>query len=444
MSSNSDSGKQWKEKAAELVRTCTELIVSHKKIFIPAAALVLVLLAVCIAIFSGKKTGDKEGAEEAQAQKETAEVTPAAEVPLGENAVAPINEMMERYYKALADYDEETLRQINLYLKDSDALTIKKKSDYIERYDNIICYTKPGMVENSYLVYVYNEAKFYDIETAAPALNTYVVYQNEQGGYYIYEGDIDANEFNYLQELCAQDDIENLCNTVQAKYNEAVAEDEKLGEMMDSFPTQIADEVSLAMAQEQIGQSGASEDESAAQDESETQETPAQEEDTVKGKVTEVETTDTVNVRSSDSELADKLGKAEKGTRLPLIEKRENGWSKIEFEGQEAFIKSEYLQDIVNIVEGQESAQNGEAAQTEPETQTGSESTGNTAGSVGADGKVTAKTTVNVRASASENGERLGVIYKGEQLECIMEQADGWCKVKYKGKTGYVKTEFVE
>ena len=31
-----------------------------------------------------------------------------------------------------------------------------------------------------------------------------------------------------------------------------------------------------------------------------------------------------------------------------------------------------------------------------------------------------------------------------EKLELIMNQADGWCKVKYKGKTGYVKAEFME
>lgn len=72
------------------------------------------------------------------------------------------------------------------------------------------------------------------------------------------------------------------------------------------------------------------------------------------------------------------------------------------------------------------------------------ESSSGSTGLVGKDGKVTAKTTVNVRASANENGERLGVIYQGDKLELIMQQADGWCKVKYNGQTGYVKTEFVE
>ena len=57
---------------------------------------------------------------------------------------------------------------------------------------------------------------------------------------------------------------------------------------------------------------------------------------------------------------------------------------------------------------------------------------------------MTAKTTVNIRKSASETSERLGTIYMGEKLDLVMNQADGWCKVKYQGQTAYVKSEFVE
>ena len=54
------------------------------------------------------------------------------------------------------------------------------------------------------------------------------------------------------------------------------------------------------------------------------------------------------------------------------------------------------------------------------------------------------KETVNVRASQSQDSEKLGVAYQGDKLELIMKLADGWCKVKYNGKTAYVKSEFVE
>jgi uncharacterized protein YraI len=32
----------------------------------------------------------------------------------------------------------------------------------------------------------------------------------------------------------------------------------------------------------------------------------------------------------------------------------------------------------------------------------------------------------------------------GTKLELVMQQADGWCKVKYNGETGYVKSDYVE
>lgn len=431
MKQNSDSRKQWKEKALLLLKDGKEWAVRNKKISIPAAAVVLVILLACVSVLSGKKNETPDVAETAASGTELSTI-PVPEVPLEENAVAPVNELMAQYYTALADGDVDTLVEIKNYISDVEQLYIEKKSNYIEKYENIVCYTKAGLTEDSYLVYAYNEAKIQDIETTVPALNTFVVYKNESGEYYIYEGDLEDNTFNYFQELSGQDDVTNLCNTVQAKYNEAIAADEALAEFMEQFPQLVKDEVSKALAEiEQANVAATGESEEITEAEPEAEEVP-------KAKVTEVETTDTVNVRSSDSQEADKVGRVPAGTRLPLIEKKENGWSKIEFEGKEAFIKSEYLADIVNVVE--ENSSNS----TENESSGVTQSSASSSTTVGAGGKVTAKTTVNVRASASENGERLGVIYQGEKLELVMQQADGWCKVKYKGKTAYVKTEFVE
>ena len=46
------------------------------------------------------------------------------------------------------------------------------------------------------------------------------------------------------------------------------------------------------------------------------------------------------------SEEADKIGKAETGTQLTRIEERVNGWSKVIFDGKEAYIKSDYLEVV--------------------------------------------------------------------------------------------------
>ncbi len=435
MDHSSESRDGLKEKILLFLEDGKDWIVRNKKIFIPAVIAVLVLLLVGVSLMSRKE-------DSAEAEDGEVSVIPVPEVPLEENAIAAVNELMNNYYTALADGDIEKLELLRDYIKDTTKLQIIEKSNYIERYDNITCYTKAGLEEDSYIVYVYQDVKLYDFETLVPSLNAWVVYKNESGAYYIHDGELDDNVGYYFTELNMQDDVTNLINSVQAKYNEARASDEALASFLDGFLDLVKEDVAKGLAA--MEQENA-EDTENVEDTEETTSEQSGDGQTPKVMVTEVETVDTVNVRSSDSEVADKIGKAEKGMRLPLIEKKENGWSKVTFEGKEAYIKSEYLVDVVSVVDETTPA----ASETSSEENGGEEQSqetdsGGTSTLIGQDGKITAKTTVNIRASANEDGERIGVIYKGEKLELIMQQADGWCKVKYNGQTAYVKTEFME
>lgn len=131
-----------------------------------------------------------------------------------------------------------------------------------------------------------------------------------------------------------------------------------------------------------------------------------------------VRATTTVNVRSSDSETADKLGKVSTGTELTRLESLVNGWSKIIFEGEEGYIKSEFL-EVVSTSEGG----------------------GNT---TNATEYVTVKENVNIRESASQDADRVALAYQGTRLELIEHMSNGWTKVEYNGEEAYVKSEYVE
>ncbi len=124
-------------------------------------------------------------------------------------------------------------------------------------------------------------------------------------------------------------------------------------------------------------------------------------------------TTDTVNVRSSDSEEADKIGKAPAGTELTRIEERVNGWSKVIFEDKEAYIKSDYLEVLTAEV------------------------------TVAPIGTITAKTNVNVRSQADQESAKLGTAQAGSSYELLEEQGE-WFKINYNGTTGFVKAEFFD
>jgi uncharacterized protein YgiM (DUF1202 family) len=148
-----------------------------------------------------------------------------------------------------------------------------------------------------------------------------------------------------------------------------------------------------------------------------------------------VKTTDVVNIRKSDSETADKLGKAAAGDEFTLVEEKGNGWSQVEYSGGTAYIKSEFLEPVETT----------EASATTSSSSTASSTTKtDTSDSATVTGTVTVKENVRIRASASENGEKLGTAYVGDTLDVIMKQADGWTKIKYNGKTAYVKSDYVE
>ena len=49
--------------------------------------------------------------------------------------------------------------------------------------------------------------------------------------------------------------------------------------------------------------------------------------------------------------------------------------------------------------------------------------------------------TTNIRSSMSETADKVGVAYAGEK---VMSYAEGWTKVTWKNKTGYVKTDLLK
>ena len=57
---------------------------------------------------------------------------------------------------------------------------------------------------------------------------------------------------------------------------------------------------------------------------------------------------------------------------------------------------------------------------------------------------ITLEKTVNVREKMSTDSKKVGVVYSGEKVTVIMSYADGWTKVKWDGKTGYVRTDLLQ
>lgn len=400
--------------------------IRYSKIVLPIILVLCVALTIVIAIQANKRKVEQEESAVASEEDNTEDgvLQEVPQVPL-EEASPEIAELFNTYYTAMVEGDTETMTQMVYYLDTTEILRAAETSKYIESYPPLEIYTKVGPREGTYIVYVYADLKFYDYDKPVPGMRTYYVCTDEDGQLYINEdGEESESELHYMREIQLQADVVDLNNKAAVAYNDMIAEDKTLADFLVNLADEIEKNVGETLARaEGSGETEETED----PDATETEDTNAPE-----VVVTKVKTTDVVNIRTSDSETADKLGKAAVGDEFKLLETKGNGWSKIEYNGKEAYIKSDFLEPSETEAA---SADNEEDTSTQ---QVDNEQTAATTGTV------TVKENVRVRAGASETSEKIATAYAGEKLEVIMKQADGWTKIKYKGKTAYVKSDYVE
>ena len=321
----------WKEKAGEgkqkmqaqisrLIQMCKD---SKKTMIIIVAFLLIIIVALATITFSEKQEEIAATAEAETAAAEDVIVVP--EEALEKDAYPEVNNLVKQYYQALVDGDMETIKSIKNYTDEEEELKIIKKSEFIESYPSITVYTKKGPAEGSFVAYVQYEVKFIDIESTAPGLNTLYICTDEEGKYYINANELDESIVEYLKTISVQNDVVDLFNTVQVAYNDIKTQNEDLSAFLDELPNLLAEAVSEAISEQEAVEAALN---------------PVEEEEAepeVVVVVTKVKTTDVVNVRSSDSIEADKIGRTTQGQILELVEERVNGWSKVIFEGKEGF-----------------------------------------------------------------------------------------------------------
>lgn len=418
----------------EKFMTAREWVMDHNKIVMPLVLVACVLITIVVAVNANHKEVLEDEAKQAamalDSENASGEGTDTQIFPLEENAYPEINNIIRTYYDAQASGDIAVISSLNTYLDEIETIRVQELSKYIDSYPTVNVYTKPGLTENTYVAYVYSEVKFTDAEQLLPGMQTYYIGQDENGDYFINDGTYDDIIWKYIKEITLQDDVVDLNNKVVVAYNELLADSEELSEFIAYLKEKINEDVGeiLAEAEQAEAESNEIEMASAQEEENQAENQPA---------ATTVRATDVVNIRSSDSEEADKIDKAQIGQEFPLLEEKGNGWSKVAYNGGEAYIKSDYLEPVFEEALAAEGVEN-EAAQ-ENEDNSVEVSANDTVS-----GTVTVIESVRVRKSASTDSEALGTVYAGDELELIMKQADGWTKIKYKGQTAFVKSDYVE
>ncbi|MBC1794969.1 SH3 domain-containing protein [Listeria booriae] len=146
-----------------------------------------------------------------------------------------------------------------------------------------------------------------------------------------------------------------------------------------------------------------------------------------------------VKVRAGESTKSKVLGILKKGEKVYFV-KDDYGWSKVTYKGKTGYVGTRYL----NIPGKQVDSKKAPVKKATPAKASTKKvtPTKKTTSKAQASKTVTAKTAVNVRASQSKTSKVLGVLKKGEKVT-VVKESRGWSQVTYKGKTGYVATQFL-
>lgn len=398
-----------------------DYVVKHCKIIFPIVVIVVVAMTVVFALGARKEkaAADSQQAESQSLQQDSSEAEQAAvieDIPLVVNEDGELYTLLATYYNAMAEGDTETILSVCSEYSENELLRLQERAKYLEYYPTLEIYTKPGPEAGSTVAYVYYKLKFVNHAEEVPGFQAWYICTNEEGNLYINTtGELPEDVNDYIVTVSTQADVVELYNKVQVEYNEVITAHPELLTYMQELSAQVNTSVGTVLAQENASNAGeggntdATENENGGDTGTDVQ--PSEETPVDNGPQYATATT-TVNVRSSDSEQADKLGKVTGGSQVQVQEVIANGWTKIVFEGKDGYIKSEYLQ-MAESAAGQDVI-----------------------------GTVTATTNINVRSAASETADRLGVLAAGESLDLLADE-NGWCKVKYNGQVGYVKSDYV-
>jgi len=395
----------------------SDFIMAHTRIIMPVVLLVCVLITVIIAI-NARDRAETDRAfltEEAQDLEdiELPDYIIIPELPLELNKHPEVTALMQEYYQAKVDGDGERAAALCVDLAEINIIKIEEAARYIERNEKIEVYTKDGLTPGSFVVYVARWMKFYDSDAIIPGIHAYYVEPDEEGNLLIrvVKENLEENVLNYLITVSLQDNVVDLYNKISVEFNDLIATDRDLEEFIAYTLARV--DVNIGTVLAQMIQPDITADQFRNDDDDDDTDVHQASNVTVLARATAV-----VNIRSSDSETAERIGRAIIGEEFTVLEQLGNGWSRIRYNNRDAFIKSEFLEVISEI--------------------------GGSIADVVIAGRVRVKSAnVRVRSTASTSGQVLGTVTTNDRFDFI-ETVSGWAKVVYNNQVGYIRNDFVD
>ena len=406
-------------------------------VVIGAIVVVLAVVLICYSIGSKKsKDSAAVGNEPTVTGSSVATGDAAEEKSTGFYSNADITSFITDYLTAYGNGKVKQLKEMKSPISKEERKMIKAFSKYVDHYDNIKCYVKDGPKEKTYMVSASYDCYFKDIATAVPGLQTFYIYTNEEGTFVIdgrTEEELDTEEQAYFLSYGEASDVSSLVADVNKRYSEVLASDEAVRVLVEeTIPNAVAAQPDETDSETEEPVNEVSED---APAQNTTEESEGNTNEAVSQEI--VYTTDDVRIRAEAGEDAEQIGSALKGDSFVRVESLDDGWSKILYNGQNAYIKSDYLTtsqvlpDEKPVVEEESDEVDEESATvTSKYHQEGQE--------------ITVHDALNIRASMSSESDILTTTSDGDVVTVILDYEEGWTKVTFGEITGYIKTEYLD
>ena len=362
-----------------------------------------------------------------------------------------IHSLLTEYYKEYAAGDTDALEKVASPVSDMEKSYIKFMSKLLDSYEIKEIYTKDGVTDGSKLVSVYVQMHFKGIKSAAPGLDFFYVETDDSGALHInnlYSSFNQTNKENAMDPAVVsaiasfeeQKDVVDLQTEVQKEYNEISLSDKDFDKFMSktypskvkSWQTQYRKNAKAAAAKK------AAEEKKAAAEKAKSDSTKSSDSTDTSSSTsskTIYKTTTKTNLRKKASINSDIIKTLAKGTKVTKISTK-GKWLKVSYKGKTGYIRKMYLKKVSS---SSSSSDKSSSSSSSDKSKSTSASSGPTEGK-----KLVLKDTVNVRKKPSTSAKRINLAYKGDKILVIKNRSDGWTKIQYQHKKGYVKTEFLK
>ena len=207
----------------------------RRYVMLLAAVIVLILIGA-VAMFSGKITNILGSGM--VIEPDTKEyIQDFGGCILTENGEPGLTELMNTYFQAVSDCDMDTFVKLFTSQDTSEEehyrQEFEEQKQYISGYQNVKCYTTPGLRNGEMAAYVYYEILYTGVETPAPSLVRIYAIRAEDGNWQIDDGKMSEELTQYFEELSVNEDVRLLSKQTDEAMDAAMEQDEALKERVE-------------------------------------------------------------------------------------------------------------------------------------------------------------------------------------------------------------------